>query len=316
MNAVYAAARLRYNPPMNNQDLLRRIESADIACTREHYDILTESEALLRKYSTCDLDGAWVFIESKNGQRIGRVFGLGIEQPASRQTLKTAVDWLFQQGANSIRVRVCPVEGNAGLPAWLNDFGFTQTGHIEQWCVSSDPEFQPLQEPVSSKKLKPIRPRSLVCPFTIREISIDASREFASIVGTNYHLGKHTDLSWWERQVGMPGCVAFVAYDEDVPVGTGMLQCREDQQICVLGYGTTLKAYRKRGLQNSMISVRLQKSRELGYSLAAASTFGTDQSSHNLRRQGFRHAGTIGVYTKNCTNSNFGILAKNGAQTK
>lgn len=78
-------------------------------------------------------------------------------------------------------------------------------------------------------------------------------------------------------------------------MGTGSMNGVGD--ICVLGYGTTLKAYRKRGIQNAMISERVRKGRDLGYQLASASTFGTDQSSRNLRRQGFIHAGEVGVYT-------------------
>ena len=183
---------------------------------------------------------------------------------------------------------MAPVTEIVELVTWLTEDGFKQTMRPCQWAVHTD---KPAEQPTAPKRRKKARPES---EFVIREIGPYEANTFARIVAVNYRFKQGIDLGWWERQVGAPGCVTFVAFEGDEPIGTGMLH--GDGRVCVLGYGTTLKAYRKRGLQNAMIATRLQKARELGYSLTTASTFGTDQSSRNLRRQGFELVGEVGVY--------------------
>ncbi len=58
---------------MINADLLNRIDLADVACTRAHYSLLTDSEAAERNYRSRDIGGAWVYVETRNGQRVGHI---------------------------------------------------------------------------------------------------------------------------------------------------------------------------------------------------------------------------------------------------
>lgn len=274
---------------MINAPLLIRIEAADIACTRSHYAMLTESEIGERQYRSCGMDGVWVYVETRKGQRVGIISGLGLQKPADPETLLAALEWLQAEQAKSIRVRVTAAPGNAELVNWLVEANFKQGMPIHQWYRDTDPQAAAV---ILSKRRKPSRQE---CNFVIREIGPEDAGIFAEIIRVNYHLGKHTNLAWWEKQVGAEGIATFIAFDSEEPVGTGMVQ--GSGEMCVLGYGTTLKPYRKHGLQNAMIAARVAKARELGHKMATASTFGTDQSSRNLRRQGFALAGEVGVFT-------------------
>ena len=228
-------------------------------------------------------------VETRKGQRVGRISGLGLKKPADAETLSAALDWLRAEKAKSIRVRVAQAPENADLMNWLTEANFKQSMRIHQWYRDAG---LPTETVTFPKRRKPSQQEST---FVIREIGPEYAGVFAQIVSINYHLGKNTNLGWWERQVGADGIAAFLAFNGEEPIGTGMLQRSGD--MCVLGYGTTLKPYRKQGLQNAMIAARVAKARELGYKMATASTFGTDQSSRNLRRQGFLAAGEVAVFT-------------------
>ena len=182
-------------------------------------------------------------------------------------------------------------EANAGLMEGLTAgrIRFKQALRVKQWYVAMD---RPIEPRVTRR-----RGKTYEGDYSIREIGPEMAGVFFGIVAINYRFKPGTDLSWFERQIGTPGDAAFIAFDGDKPIATGSMV--RTGEICTLGYGTTVMAYRKRGLQNAMIAARLRKAREMGYSLASASTYGTDQSSRNLRRQGFKLAGEVGVFTNN-----------------
>jgi len=267
---------------------LIRIESADIACTRSSHARLTEGEIQERQYRARDLNGIWVYAETRDGKRVGHISGVGLTQPANVETIEEALEWLRAENSKSTRVRMAPTEANAPLVDWLADAGFKRVVRVHQWYVPTDAPINP----VVTRR----RGETYEDAYSIREIGPDLAGEFARIVAINYRYKPGRNLSSLERQVGAPGTTAFLAFDGSEPIGTGMLQ--GVGEISLLGYGTTLKLYRKRGLQNAMIAARIRKSRELGFQLAVASTYGTDQSSRNLRRQGFLLAGEVGVYGK------------------
>jgi hypothetical protein len=271
---------------MTNEPLLIRIETADIACTRNNHAMLTEEELQERQYKASCLNGTWVYAETRDGKRVGHISGVGL--PAKVETLEEAMEWLRAENSKTIRVRVAPTEANAPLVDWLMDAGFKRLVRVHQWYISTDAPVDP--------KITRRRGKTYENAYTIREIGPDLAGEFARIVSINYRFKPGRNLSWLERHVGAPGITTFLALDGLEPIGTGMLQGVGD--ISLLGYGTTLRLYRKRGIQNAMIAERIRKSRELGFQLTVASTYGTDQSSRNLRRQGFLLAGEVGVYGK------------------
>lgn len=267
--------------------LLGAIETADIACTRSHYALLTDRETEERKYRSSDINGVWVNAETRDGKRVGHISGFGVTRPLERTTFEASLDWIRAEKPNTIRVQVALTVENAEVTNWLTDANFKQARRISQWSARTDVSTEP---PATVRRRK-----TYDHDFSIREIEPELAGHFARIVAVNYRFKPGIDVGWWERQVGAPGYYTFLAFSGDEPIGTGMLQ--GSGKMCVFGYGTTLKVYRKKGVQNAMIAARLQKALELGCDFAAASTFGTDQSSRNLRRRGFVFAGEVGVYT-------------------
>jgi len=275
---------------MINLELLNRIELADIACTRAHFAQLTDTELAEREYRSCDMDGVWVYAETRNRERVGHISGFGVASPSDVEALSAAFDWLRSENAKSIRVKLVTKTEHEPIAAWLKDAGLKPAIQIHQWYTHTN--VTPIPKPATRRRIV----NQQIPPFVIREIGPEHAEAFARIVAVNYRFKPGADLAWLERQVSAPGRTAFLAFVEDEPVGTGLLCSAEGDNTSVLGYGITMKAYRNRGLQNAMIAARVQKSRELGYDLATASTFGTDRSSRNLRRQGFALGGVVAMY--------------------
>jgi GNAT superfamily N-acetyltransferase len=96
---------------------------------------------------------------------------------------------------------------------------------------------------------------------------------------------------WLSGLVGRPGWHCFVAYDDEEPVGTGVLF--EDGELGWVGIGATRPEHRSRGSQSAILAARVTRGAELGLRLLVTETgvpleHGPGASYRNILRAGFR----------------------------
>jgi hypothetical protein len=82
----------------------------------------------------------------------------------------------------------------------------------------------------------------------------------------------------------------YVGYLDEVPCGTATQFINRGNGVAYLEWGTTLPAYRGRGLHRSMLHRRLSDAHAAGCKIAFAVTDVGVPSARNLQRQGFRLA--------------------------
>jgi GNAT superfamily N-acetyltransferase len=75
------------------------------------------------------LQGATVLIAADPEADYQNVFGLGIRQPAARQTVSQLIETYRGHGVASFAVNLCPTARPSTLRRWLLDSGFKLAGH-------------------------------------------------------------------------------------------------------------------------------------------------------------------------------------------
>jgi hypothetical protein len=70
-----------------------------------------------------DIRGATVVLAPNGGPQFQHVFGLGIEQMATRETIQQLIETYRGSGVTSFAVHLCPTARPATLPRWLIDSG-------------------------------------------------------------------------------------------------------------------------------------------------------------------------------------------------
>jgi GNAT superfamily N-acetyltransferase len=271
-----------YNNTMKHADdrdkLLQIAECAEVRSTIAHHGLMPEEEAASRHFSSIAVDGVWVAFEGWGPNRVAKIDGLGLSDYHSSEMLTLALRLATAEKPDVLRVKVASTRANASLHASLTQLGFRHERKVLQWITDATQVAEPDPN------------------IDIREIGASDADTFARIVAVNYRAPKDYDLERYARLVGAPGFAAFMAYDGGTAIATGLVHVESDASA--LGYGTTLKAYRGRGIQQAMIAARVRAAHKLGATWATASTWGKDRSSRNLKRQGFHLAGEVIVYVR------------------
>ncbi len=218
-----------------------------------------------------EVAGAMIVITgNSDADRIGRVRGFGVNEPATKAGFKTIFAFLDQEKPARVRFRVPPTNERQQVISWLEEKGFKRITFLVQWLTILDPE-----RPVETE-------------HRIQPIGAEHAGEFARIIAENYRTPGQEALRRYEQLVTARGRLCYMAFDGKTPIGTGITYV--DSPGCILAYATTIKPYRKQGLQKAMIGYRLNEARKAGCEWGCASTIGQDRSSRNLQRQGFTKA--------------------------
>ena len=216
------------------------------------------------------LDARIEISNSPEGEHVGVVWGFAAKQQVTHADFDKIFAVLDDNGVTSVRFRLPSSPQISEITDWLTKRGLRNISHGVQWIASTEQE------------------RTVETPFDLRPVDSDHAEAFAKIVIENYGLQEADVLEHYIQLVNTPDHECFIAFEERTPIGTGVIFKKEESASLI--YGTTLRSYRKRGLQNAMIAYRLNEAHKMGYKLACASTLGDDQSSRNLSRQGFRKA--------------------------
>jgi ribosomal protein S18 acetylase RimI-like enzyme len=146
-----------------------------------------------------------------------------------------------------------------------------------------------------------LRPSSPIAGLTIKTLTPDSSAEdllacltvqqqgFDEIAGDPPTLADVNDL-----RANLADEGAFLAWIEDVPVGAMMYTAPLDGLVELTG-GTTLEAYRRRGIGAAMAAAAAADAFARGVEIAFL-TAASEHASHVFQRAGFRLYGTALAY--------------------
>ena len=258
-------------------ETIRKIERIDRECRNAH-DALYSPEKLEEKgLHTFRVASASVHIRGRGaGKRLGKVYGFGVDSPATSEDLDEILDRLRSEKVSLVRFRVPPTPQHEEISDWLVEKGLKRLTFVVQWLSELD-------------SLRPVE-----SPFPIRTVPNSESEALGQLIATNYRL-KDTDSASYHARLGeIPGMQCYMAFDGEVPIATGALYRLGEG--CILQYGTTQGAYRKRGIQTAMIGYRSNQAKSMGCQWACASTMTCDRSGRNMQKQGFDRAYDEQVY--------------------
>ncbi len=125
-----------------------------------------------------------------------------------------------------------------------------------------------------------------------RKVAIGEAALFGAMMCEGFNFPP-TLAPLWSAIVGKEGWSCFFALDREVPIGTGTMFV--SGRHAWLGGGTTLPAFRNRGVQKALIQARTETGLEQGVTMFVVETevpcAGRPNVSYqNLRKMGFGHA--------------------------
>lgn len=206
-----------------------------------------------------------------NTPHINRVFGLGIDHPAS-ESLVDQIIAFYAPDSLAFAVNVSPVAQPSYLSRWLTDRGFV---HDTNTAIV----------------IRDVRdPDVVTTSINIRSIDSSDASVFADILVNAFPLPPFF-AAWLAATVGHPHWRHYLAYENDRAVAAASLFIH--QQTAVLNWSATLESHRRRGVQRALIARRIRDAHTLGCTLVTSDTDeDTDKepswSYRNLLKSGFK----------------------------
>jgi hypothetical protein len=258
---------------MNTLDTIRA-ESAERAALA---DLHNAAPPDLREHLGLDLDevgGALVSIARRQPTiLVNRTVGLGLVDPADRETVDTIVERYRDAGVSRYFLQLDPAAKPEELPGWLADAGLES--YHRAWA-----KFKRGNEPAPE-------PRS---DLKARKIGAEHAMDFGCIACAGFEL----DDAWIPAiagLVGRNGWHVYMSFAGDQPAGCGAMRIHDG--VGWLDWAATLPDFRRRGSQGAIISRRISDGLALGCQSFGTSTGeaveGDAQHSYrNIERYGFR----------------------------
>jgi GNAT superfamily N-acetyltransferase len=207
--------------------------------------------------------------------------------------------------ANFNRIHLLGREGGlteAGLLEMIDRFGRARVSKFFIW-LSPGPEMDVVRRWLSDAGLSRVPyvdyptlmrdvspPQSATSNLVVKEIEASEARE----IGDRLEAASSRQF---RRSIGTSGMLHFVAWDGDQPVASAALAVFEG-----LGYLTmafTNETHRRRGAQQALIAVRIERARQCGCRVLASETLSILETSlGNLNKAGFRPLYEKEVYTR------------------
>ena len=205
---------------------------------------------------------------------LNRAIGLGIEGPATRDTVEAVVARYREAGVGRYFFHLHPEAEPLELAGWMGAAGLERG---RGWM-----KFLRLTEPMAPAR------SDLSC----REIGAEDAAAFGRIATANFGMSEKA-APLVASLHGQPGWHLFMSFDGEVPAGTAALYL--DDGIGWCDWSATDPAFRRRGSQSALLAARVAKAIELGAKLISTETGkevpGDPQHSyHNIVKAGFREA--------------------------
>ncbi len=203
-----------------------------------------------------------------------RVVGLGLDAPATRETLARIVDHYEARGVRRFFVQVSPAATPAALFEELRRAGFR---HHNNWVKLY-------------RGVEP--PPEVATDLRIERVEAEHADAFAGLIAPAFDWPDRV-RPLFARLVGRPGWRHYVAFDGDVPAATAALYTHGTYGY--FGPAATHPDYRRRGAQSALIARRIRDARTLGCETLVTETAEDHPerpapSFRNMRRMGFEVA--------------------------
>jgi len=209
---------------------------------------------------------------------MSQAIGLGLNGEMSTEELTGLVDFYHQQHM-ACNIELCPLTHLSVLD-FVNQEAFSAV------------EFSTILYRELADVLSPKHPKD------IEIIKTDDSATWAEVCVRGFANGELID-SWYESfytfsKVSEVTC--YLGIMNDKPVAGGALGIYDD--VCDLGFTSTLPDYRGLGLQKALIYQRLANAKARGVELALSTTEPGSLSQQNLQKHGFNVAYTRTKFEK------------------
>ncbi len=252
-------------------DLARRLERVEGLANAA----FVESRARLRpEVGACWVEhgGALAMFDGV-GSPMTQTFGFGVSAPPTAALLHTLEAFFFERGADAVH-EVSPFVDPAHLGV-LHAAGYAPIELTTQLV-------RPTSEPVPDAP----HPAIVVGPAD-RERWADASAAgwVTLFPGAEAFC---RDLAHTAAQA--PGSTAFAIERDGLLWGTA--SARGGDGVALLSGAATVPAFRRRGVQRSLLAARLAWAREQGHELCTMGAAPGGESQRNAQRAGFRIVGT------------------------
>lgn len=203
-----------------------------------------------------------------------RILGLGVGEPATESMLDEAIAVFQNAGCKSYMAQVSPLAQPAQCPEWLAARGFTPSRNWAKVYRGNEPAI------VISTDLR------------VEKIGADQAEAYADVVLAAFSMPPFL-RPLVKGNVGQPGWDHYLAFEGEKPVSAAAMFV--NGEVAWLGFGSTLKKYRKHGGQSALFTSRIEAGRALGCEWFVTET-GEDTpedpnpSFHNMLRTGFQLA--------------------------
>jgi GNAT superfamily N-acetyltransferase len=176
---------------------------------------------------------------------INRVIGLGVGSPATEPNLDTLLALYAENSPARWAVQVCPGAAPVAITEWLKRRGFR---FLNNWA-----RLYAHRSVVPDAKADP--------GIRIERVASRFAQRFGEICAEAFGWPE-LFAPWTAGLVGRPGWHHFMAFDGELPIGTGALLQRGD--VGWLGMAATHSAHRRRGAQTALLLERMRVAREIG----------------------------------------------------
>jgi GNAT superfamily N-acetyltransferase len=203
-----------------------------------------------------------------------RAIGFDLYEHIDSTLFRAAVNWLREHSASKWAIPLIQPRKLENLDTLLS---------AENLALSSDSVAKFEYNPSSV-------PRTIDNAFVIRSTTAAEAENFGKVVTKGFGYDQ-SYTRWFSALPGRPGWSTYVAYDEHEPVGAGALFVCKDSAW--LGLGTTIEAYRRRGVQTALLHHRVKEACARGIKIVTVEAYHNDigptlsQSHRNVLRAGF-----------------------------
>jgi len=221
------------------------------------------------------IDGALVSAASGDPHfLINRVIGLGVNAPATTETIRAFKNIFAAAGSERYFVHVHGDSHPSNLKTLLEDAGLN--AH-RRWMTFVQNGKAP---PPSGSDLE------------VRRIDSEHGEDFGRIVADSFDFAEPT-VAALARLAERPGWSIYMGFADGQPAAAGALFVHEGTAWC--DFGATSKDFRRRGGQRAMLGVRVQAALDMGCDLIATETGeavegDAQHSYHNIQWAGFEEA--------------------------
>lgn len=263
--------------------LARRLESAEEMPQVHHARILQKTRPEIGAAAEAFCGGHMVF--AGLGSPVGRAVGMGLDRPMTAEDLER-VEVFYREHKAPAQVDVCPLHEPALLEVMKQrGYALAELNNVLWRRLRKDEEFPAGPAGVEFRRA--------------REEEADA---IADILALSFHEKVSVPEGFREMLAPMfefPGGVRFVAHAEGKMAGVGAgLIIPEHKAFALFGAGT-LPAFRGRGIQTTLLGLRMKLAAEAGCELAVIVTQGGTVSQRNAERLGFRVAYSKATLVRN-----------------